>query len=88
MKKFLLSLVAFVAALSVNATETTFDFTDPIGLNPAIAPEQFSSNEYVVNDLTFTNGNVAIKFEKGTANISGDFAVCSYWWYYCWDVHL
>ena len=68
MKKFLLSLVAFVAALSVSATETTFDFTDPIGLNPAIAPEQFSSNEYVVNDLTFTNGNVAIKFEKGTAN--------------------
>ena len=68
MKKFLLSLVAFVAALSVNATETTFDFTDPIGLNPAIAPEQFVSNEYVVNDLTFTNGNVAIKFEKGTAN--------------------
>lgn len=68
MKKFLLSLVAFVAALSVSATETTFDFTDPIGLNPAIAPEQFSSNEYVVNDLTFTNGNVAIKFEKGTAS--------------------
>lgn len=68
MKKFLLSLVAFVAALSVSATETTFDFTDPIGLNPAIAPEQFVSNEYVVNDLTFTNGNVAIKFEKGTAN--------------------
>ena len=68
MKKFLLSLVAFVAALSVNATETTFDFTDPKGLNPAIAPEQFVSNEYVVNDLTFTNGTVAIKFEKGTAN--------------------
>ena len=68
MKKFLLSLVAFVAALSVSATETTFDFTDPIGLNPAIAPEQFVSNEYVVNDLTFTNGNVAIKFEKGTAS--------------------
>ena len=68
MKKFLLSLVAFVAALSVNATKTTFDFTDPIGLNPAIAPEQFVSNEYVVNDLTFTNGNVAIKFEKGTAS--------------------
>ena len=68
MKKFLLSLVAFVAALSVNATETTFDFTNPQGLTPAIAPEQFSSNEYVVNDLTFTNGNVAIKFEKGTAN--------------------
>lgn len=68
MKKFLLSLVAFVAALSVSATETTFDFTNPQGLTPAIAPEQFSSNEYVVNDLTFTNGNVAIKFEKGTAN--------------------
>ena len=67
MKKFLLSLVAFVAALSVSATETTFDFTNPQGLTPAIAPEQFSSNEYVVNDLTFTNGNVAIKFEKGTA---------------------
>ncbi|MGN0205664.1 MAG: chitobiase/beta-hexosaminidase C-terminal domain-containing protein, partial [Muribaculaceae bacterium] len=68
MKKFLLSLVAFVAALSVNATETTFDFTNPEGLNPAIAPEQFNGSEFSVNDMTFTNGNVSIKFEKGSAS--------------------
>ena len=68
MKKFLLSLVAFVAALTVNATETTFDFTDPKGLNPAIADEQFVSNECSVNDIVFTSGNISISFDKGTAS--------------------
>lgn len=68
MKKFLLSLVAFVAALTVNATETKFDFTDPKGLNPAIADEQFVSNECSVNDIVFTSGNISISFDKGTAS--------------------
>ena len=68
MKNFLLSLVAFVAALTVNATETTFDFTDPKGLNPAIADEQFVSNECSVNDIVFTSGNISISFDKGTAS--------------------
>lgn len=68
MKKFLLSLVAFVAALTVNATKTTFDFTKPQGLTPAIADEQFNGSECSVNDMTFTSGNVSIKFEKGTAS--------------------
>ncbi|MGM9869840.1 MAG: chitobiase/beta-hexosaminidase C-terminal domain-containing protein [Sodaliphilus sp.] len=68
MQKLLLSLVAFLAALSVSATETTFDFTTPTGLNPAFADEQFEGSECSVNDVTFTNGNVTIKFEKGTAS--------------------
>ncbi len=68
MKKTLLFLFMFVAAFATSwAEDVVFDFTNPTGLKPSVTPAAEASNGVAVNDMMFTVGDVAVKFEKGTA---------------------
>ncbi len=47
---------------------TVFDFTNPEGLTPSIAPSTKVSDGIDVGGKTFTNGNVSIVLTKGSAS--------------------
>lgn len=45
-----------------------FDFTNPEGLTPAITPAATASTGVELNGVVFTNGNVSISTEQGSAS--------------------
>ncbi len=47
---------------------TIFDFTSPEALTPSVTPSETPSSGKDVNGYTFTNGNVSITLNKGTAS--------------------
>lgn len=44
-----------------------FDFTAPTALNPSVTPSEEVSTGVEFEDITFTNGNISIHAEKGSA---------------------
>lgn len=69
MKKFLLSIFTVLAACSLaNATEVTYDFTNPTSLNPVVTPSETPSSGIEVGGKTFISGSVTIAIKDGSTS--------------------
>lgn len=69
MKKTLLLMWAFVMSIVAGFAQTaTFDFTNPTGLTPPVDPNPEASKGIVINDSTFTSGDVSLTVTKGSSD--------------------
>ena len=69
MKKTLLLMWAFVMSIVAGFAQTaTFDFTNPKGLTPSVDPNPEASKGIVINDSTFTSGDVSLTVTKGSSD--------------------
>lgn len=69
MKKTLLLMWAFVMSIVAGFAQTaTFDFTNPKGLTPSVDPNPEASKGIVINDETFTSGDVSLIVTKGSSD--------------------
>lgn len=69
MKKTLLLMWAFVMSIVAGFAQTaTFDFTNPTGLTPSVDPNPEASKGIVINDSTFTSGDVSLTVTKGSSD--------------------
>lgn len=69
MKKTLLLMWAFVMSIVAGFAQTaTFDFTNPKGLTPSVDPNPEASKGIVINDETFTSGDVSLTVTKGSSD--------------------
>ena len=69
MKKTLLLMWAFVMSIVAGFAQTaTFDFTNPTGLTPSVKPASDPSKGIVINDETFTSGDVSLTVTKGSSD--------------------
>lgn len=74
MKKIFSFVIVAFAALSLNAAEAIFDFTNPAGLNPAVTPSTTKSTGVIISGTTFTSGDISIAFgEKVGSNGAKEF---------------
>lgn len=46
-----------------------FDFSNPLGLNPAITPPSGNNAEINITDKTFTNKDITIDFDLGNQGL-------------------
>ena len=69
MKKTLLLMWAFVMSIVAGFAQTaTFNFTNPKGLTPSVDPNPEASKGIVINDSTFTSGDVSLTVTKGSSD--------------------
>ena len=60
---------AFVMSIVAGFAQTaTFDFTNPKGLTPSVDPNPEASKGIVINDSTFTSGDVSLTVTKGSSD--------------------
>lgn len=49
-----------------------FNFSNPLGLNPAITPPSGNNEEINITDKTFTNNDITIDFELGKQGLGSN----------------
>lgn len=70
MKKFFSLFAAVVAAMAINATTVTFDFTNEANFAGWGVTAPAASAGFNLDGMTITTGNVSIAFDKSTNNTS------------------
>ena len=60
----LMTLVSVQGFAQIQRT-AEFNFSNPLGLNPAITPPSGNNEEINITDKTFTNNDITIDFELG-----------------------
>lgn len=69
MKKYLffILVLAYIQVFAQNQVSSTFDFTDPINLNPSTTPLKGSGGRLLLTDSVYTNGPIKVSFGIGVA---------------------
>ena len=60
----LMTLVSVQGFAQIQRT-AEFNFSNPLGLNPAITPPSGNNEEINITDKTFTNNDITIDFDLG-----------------------
>jgi len=69
-KRHLLSIIGLFCFTIFFAEEVTFDFTNPTGLTPSVAPNSDGTQETHISGIRFTENGVALVATKGSTTES------------------
>lgn len=67
----LMTLVSVQGFAQIQRT-AEFDFSNPLGLPPAITPPSGNNEEINITDKTFTNNDITIDFELGKQGLGSN----------------
>ena len=67
----LMTLVSVQGFAQIQRT-AEFNFSNPLGLNPAITPPSGNNEEINITDKTFTNNDITIDFELGKQGLGSN----------------
>lgn len=67
----LMTLVSVQGFAQIQRT-AEFDFSNPLGLTPAITPPSGNNEEINITDKTFTNNDITIDFELGKQGLGSN----------------